>query len=273
MRARTVVASLAALLSLSTLASRAHAVEHLFAAFHLDVDMGTFLQLDERSFGRDVGSGPLFYFDPYFNMWLTGGVQIRPHPMVALDLETGIARWTGVATHSRNSLFSWGLSRVFRARSHFVPLELTVIISVRESPKTFLGIGVGPGFYVVHRYVEAKSGVGDHARALGGGGKLSLMFGIARKGPFEFNLEIGFRVTRFEPFESRGDLPTGDFRPDFSGPFLGLRFLLGGGTSDPAPPEPAAQPAVQPAPQPAVQPAPQPAVQPAPVVPIPPSGG
>lgn len=266
-----------------TVTTRARATEKLFAAFHIDVDMGTFIMGDERSFGRDVAKGPLNYFDPYFNMWITGGFQIRPHPMVALDFEAGIARWTGVATHSRGSnIFWWSLERVFRVRNYLIPIEVSVIISVMESPKTFLGICIGPGLYIVNRYVEAKYGVDSFGRALGGGGKLTLVLGAKRAGPFEFNFEIGFRITRFAKMKTTDDVDTGDHRPDFSGPFLGLKLLFGGGTSDPAAtPEPAPQPAPAPAPQPAPAPAPQPApmVQPAPapavapVAPIPPSGG
>ncbi len=255
---------------LAVLPARAEATEKLLAAFHLDVEMGTFIMADERSFGRDVAIGPLNYFDPYFNMWITGGVQFRPHPMVAIDIQSGIARWTGVATHSRGSnLFYWSLERVFRVRNYMIPIELSVIISVMEAPRTFLGICIGPGLYIAKRYVESKYGVDSYSHALGGGGKLSLMFGVKRAGPFEFNLEIGFRVMRFARLESEDSVETGDNRPDFSGPFLGLRLMFGGGTSDPAPLAP--EPESPPAPPPVTQPFPL--VSPAPTAPLPPSAG
>lgn len=266
MRGRVLTGSLCVLALTATLSTRAEAAEKLLAAFHIDVDMGTFVMSDERALGRDVASGPLNYFDPYFNMWITGGVQFRPHPLVALDLESGIARWTGVATDwSSSAIAWWTLKRVFRVRNYLIPVELSVTITLRDSPKNFIGICVGPGLYFVQRFVKIPEHSNSFARAVGGGGKLTLVVGTPRSGPFEFNFEIGFRITRFAKLKTKDDVIVGGLRPDFSGPYAGFKLMFGGGTSDPAPAEPPPEPA--PAPQP------QPVSQPQPVAPIPPSGG
>lgn len=247
MRARAIL--LAALLL--SVPGRALATDKLLAAFHFDVEMGTFIMADDRAFGRDASAGSLRYFDPYFSIWITGGVQVRPHPILALDLQVGFAQWTGRAwdTQQMDALCWIPEEVVFRARNRLVPLELTLAVSLVEAPKVFLAIAGGPGFYTVFRRTKGKASTTTFSKGYGAGGKLALLIGFRRSGAFEFNIEIGFRLTRITKMKGEDGVTTGDFRPDFSGPFLGLRFLFGGGSADPAAePEPAPPPATPPVP-------------------------
>lgn len=249
--------------------ARAGAADKLLVAFHIDMNFGLFVMGDDRALGRDVDPGPLRYSDPYLSMMLSGGLQFRPHPIVAIDIESGFARWTGAAYNtSQMNVLCWFPDRsVFHVRNRLIPLEISVRVSVLEAPRVFLALCAGPGFYYVWRRTSGRSSTVMNSKGYGGGGKFSFLFGTKRAGPFEFNLELGFRFTRFAKMKAEGGAETGGFKPDFSGPFLGFRFLFGGGSADPAPPEP------QPQPQPQPQPAPGPYTPPpGTVAPVPPSG-
>ncbi|MBW2261881.1 MAG: hypothetical protein JRG91_07905, partial [Deltaproteobacteria bacterium] len=76
---------------------RAGAADKLLVAFHMDFNFNIFIMHDDRALGRDVQVGPMRYNDPYLNMMFTGGIQFRPHPLVAIDIMSGYSWWTGRA--------------------------------------------------------------------------------------------------------------------------------------------------------------------------------
>jgi len=257
-RHRLAAALLPVLLALVSPA-RAHATDKLLVAFHMDFNFNIFIMHDDRAFGRDVQIGPMRYHDPYLNVMFTGGLQFRPHPIVAIDVMSGYSWWTGRAWDtSRMDITCWIPDETaFRVKNHFLPVELAVMVSVVEAPRVFLALSAGPGFYKVWRRTRGKGGVEQSSEGMGGGGKFSLIFGTKSTGAFEFNLEIGFRLMRIKMNEVEDGVDAGDFRPDFSGPYLGFRLLFGGGSADPAAaPEPQPQYAPAPAPAPSPQPVP-----------------